>query len=315
VIEVSDSLESTYRKDISFLVFSGITYTLTPNVADSETLLRLWKTQDLQDAETVAHVQEDNYINPLIADQNNGPGLENWERYFVRLPLDYGRDEEQWQKTALICQDFGYWGSSIEPEFMRCPPEDDTPAIYEELFLYNNPIQDYTYVYCEPYLYSNIAFFSNSGVSDYANAGVFPGNEIPFDGYTEGELVTYDPLHNRLANTSAPVGNGYGDWEGVYTNISPCLPLTGFFVNDLADGSLTYVDAPLWDASIYKAPPTCENEPGSYSVDANHYKIGYAYFVADASAAEDGFFDVQQQSAWRFPTDVNQSLYLLPRAG
>jgi hypothetical protein len=314
-IEVSDSLESTYRKDISQMIFGGIAYTLSPAVADSETPLRLWKTQDLQDAGTVAHLLEDNYINPLLADRNNGPGLENWEKYFIRLPLDYGRNENQWEKTALICQDFGYWGSTIEPEFMRCPPEDDAPAIYEELFLYNQPIQDYTYVYTEPYLYSNIAYFTSPEVGDYENAGFFPANEIPFDGFTEGALISYDPLHNRLADTDSSVGNGYGDWLGIYTNISPCNPLTGFFINDLADGALTYVDAPLWDASIYKAPPTCEHDPGSYTVDANHYKIGYAYFVADASAAEDGFFDPQQQAAWRYPTDKVPSLYLLPRGG
>lgn len=314
LIEATDSLESTYRIDISQLIFGGITYRLSPSVADAETPLRLWKTQDLQDAGTLAHLAEDNYINPLVADQNNGPGQENWERYFVRLPLDYERNGVEWQKTALICQDFAYWGTSIEPEFMRCPPEDDTPAIYEELFLYDQPIQDYTYVYCEPYLYSNIAYFTGFETGDYENAGFFPGNEVPFDGYDEGTLVTYDPLHSRLANTSLPVGSGYGQWEGIYTNVSPCLPLSGFLVNDLVDGSLTRVDPPIWDASIYIAPPTCEHEPGSYSVDANHYKLCYAYFVADASAAEDGFFDPQQISAWRYIQEpLERNLYLTPR--
>jgi hypothetical protein len=102
----------------------------------------------------------------------------------------------------------------------------------------------------------------------------------------------------------------------VYTNQNPCVGLSGFFVNDVLDGALDPVAAPLWDASIYKAAPTCENDPGSYAVDANHYKIGYAYFVADASAAEDGFFDVQQTSAWRYPTEpLTKTLYVLPRGG
>jgi len=316
VIEISDSLEGTYRENISELVFGGIQYKLTPNVADSEVPLRLWKTQDLQDVGIVAHLVEDNYINPLIADQNNGPGLVNWEKYFIRLPLDYERNGSNWQKTTLICQDFGYWGTTTDPERMQCPPEDDTPAIYEELCLFGDETpNDYTYVYCEPYLYSNIAFFTGYEVADYSNAGFFPANEVPFDDYDEAVLIEYAPLHNRRADVSSPVGLGYGDWEGVYTNVNACLPLSGFFVNDVQDGSLDPVAAPIWDASIYKLAPTCENNPESYSVDTNHYKIGYCYFVADASAAEDGFFDPQQPSAWREPdgSDLERTLYMLPR--
>jgi hypothetical protein len=315
-IEVSDSLEGTYREDITQLIFGGITYRLTPSVADSEVPLRLWKTQDLQDVGTLAHLAEDNYINPLVADQNNGPGQENWEKFFVRLPLDYERNGEQWQKVALICQDFAYYGSNIDPEKMRCPPEDDTPAIYEELFLYDQPIPDYTYVYCEPYLYSNIAYFTSPELGDYENAGFFPAYDLPFDGYEEAELVSYDPLHNRLADTTSPAGEGYGDWVGVYSNLNPCISLSGFFINDQLDGALEPVSAPIWDASIYKIPPTCENDPESYSVDANHYKIGYCYFVADASAAEDAFFDIQQISAWRYVQEpLRRNLYLTPRGG
>jgi hypothetical protein len=48
-------------------------------------------------------------------------------------------------------------------------------------------------------------------------------------------------------------------------------------------------------------------------VDANHYKIGYSYFVADASAAEDAFFDVAQEAAWRYPVTQPKTLYLTPR--
>jgi hypothetical protein len=100
---------------------------------------------------------------------------------------------------------------------------------------------------------------------------------------------------------------------GQYVNVNPCIPLTGFLETDLVQGGVAPVAPPVWDASIYKFAPTCENEKSSYSVDANHYKVGYAYFVADASAAEDGFFDIQQEAAWRDPEPQSQSLYLLPR--
>jgi hypothetical protein len=312
-ITITDNITTAYRADITNQVFSNYRIYMSPNVYDSEVPLRLWKGQDLQDAETVAHLAEDNYINPLIADQNNGPGPENWERYFVRLPLDYGRTEEEWQKSTLICQDFGYWGSTIQPEKMRCPPEDDAPAIYEELFLYDQPVPDYTYVYCEPYLYSNIAYFNSGEVGIYRNSGIFPATDVQFDDFNEAELIEYEPLHNRQADVTSPVNKGYGDWLGDYVNINPCIPLTGFFTTDLVSGGIEPVLAPVWDASIYKFAPTCENDPESYSVDSNHYKIGYAYFVADASAAEDGFFDPQQEAAWRFPVTQPKTLYVTPR--
>lgn len=347
-ITISDALTTTYRADITDLLFSGITYYMSPNVYNAETPLRLWKAQALQVAETLEHLAEDNYINPLLADLNNGPGPENWEKYFIRLPLDYERNGEEWQKVALACQDFAYWGSSVDPEVMRCPPEDDTPAVYEELFLYDQPVPDYTYVYAEPYLYSNIAYYDTSEVGNYRNAGIYPASDVQFDEFSEAEFIGYEPLHNRRAYTDnvgllteinevtrlLDIGiqandfsriqqlagrlyflqtRTYGDWEGQYVNINPCVPLTGFFTTDFLDRSVEAVVPPVWDASVYKYAPTCENAKASYNVDANHYKIGYAYFVADASAAEDGFFDIEQEAAWRYPTTQPKTLYLTPR--
>ncbi len=312
-ITISDSITTVFTADITNLVFSGITYYMSPNVYDAETTLRLWKSQDLQEAETVAHLAEENYINPLIADINNGPGAENWEQYFIRLPLDYGRNETDWQKTALICQDFAYWGSSIDPEKMNCPPEFGQPLIYEELFLYNQPVPDYAFVYAESYLYSNIGYYDVRTSESYANAGIFPTFELEFDEFTEASLTDYNPLHNRQADVTSSVNEGYGDWEGVYVNINPCQTLTGFLTNDLLSGAVQPILPPVWDASIYKFAPTCQNDPESYSVDANHYKIGYAYFVADASAAEEGFFDPQQEAAWREPVSQPKTLYLVAR--
>jgi hypothetical protein len=312
-ITMSDSITSAYRSDISEKVFSGVTFYMSPNVQDAESPLRLWKGQDLQVVETLAHLAEDNYINPLRADLNSGPGPENWEKYFIRLPLDYGRNEAVWQKTALICQDFGYWGSSIEVEKLECPSESSLPIVYEELFLYPRPIPDYTYVYCEPYLYSNIGYFALSPDGEYQNAGVYPANDLEYDEFFEAQTIDYDPLHNRQADTVSSVTKGYGNWVGEYVNINLCVPLTGFITTDLLNGAVSPVAAPIWDASIYKIPPTCQNDPASYDVDTNHYKVGYAYFVADASAAEDGFFDIQQEAAWRYPVTQPKTLYMTPR--
>ena len=311
-ITISDILTTAYTQDISALVFSGIQYYFSPNVFDSETPLRLWKDEALQVVETLDHLTEENYPNGLLADQNTGPGPDNWQRYFVRLPPAYSRNEINWQKANLICQDFAYWGTSIEPELMTCPPESLTPKIYEELFLYGDEVGTNTYVYSEPYLYSNVGYFNFYQVGDYVNSGVFPVFDVPFDEFTEGDLIEYDPLHSRQADTISTTGSGYGDWEGIYVNTDPCQVVTGFLVNDLRDMVVTEIPAPVWDASIYKFPPTCSSEPSTYSADANNYKIGYAYFAADMGAAEDGFFDVQQEAAWRYPVNLPKTGYLVP---
>lgn len=326
-ITISDTLTSAFTSDITDLVFSGVNTLMSPNVADAETTLRLWKAEALQEAETRQHLLEENFPNPLIADINKGPGAENWERYFIRLPLDYGRNNTTWQKVALICQDFAYWGSSIEPELMDCPPEQRLPAIYEELFLYDQPIPDYEFVYCEPYLYSNVAYydFTNlplylesfdsaydrpGALNPYDNSGVFPTTDFAVDEFFEAQLIEYEPLHNRQANVTSPYGAGYGDWQGVYVNVNPCVSLTGYLTTDLLIGGVIPEVAPIWDASIYKFAPTCDNSIETYAVDANHYKLGYAYFIADASAAEEGFFDIQQEAAWR-SAPKEKSLYMV----
>jgi hypothetical protein len=314
VVTISDSLTSEFRYDISSIVFSGLQYYMSPNVRDAETTLRLWKGQALQVVETIELLERQSYINPLRADINSGPGPENWEKFFVRLSPAYQRDGTEWQKVLLTCQDFANQGSSISPERMTCPPEDNTPVIYEELFLLGDFAPNRKFVYTEPYLYSNIGFFDIVQGGLYENAGVYPTIDNPFDEYQEAELVDYEPLHSRQADVTSPVGQGYGDWEGIYLSIENCIELSGFVTNDIITGAVTAVVPPVWDASIYKYAPTCNNNPESYYVDANHYKVGYAYFAADLSAAEDGFFDVQQEYAWRYPQTQPKTGYLTPTA-
>lgn len=309
VIEISDSLTSSYRLDISSLVFSGVIYRMSPNVYDAETPLRLWKTQQLQAADTTELINRDIYPNPLVADLNSGPALDNWQRFFVRMPLDYGRNQAVWQKTALICENFAYFGSNVEPEKMDCPPPASLPQIYEEICLRGDRT-DYTYVYSEPYFYSTVVYDDFASVdASYTNASVRPTVDVDYDEYTEAQFIEYDPLHNRLVDFST---ENFGNWQGVYMNVNACGFLTGYYVNDVLDATVELIEPPVWDASIYKFPPTCDNPSGTYSVDANNYKICYAYFVADASAAEDGFFDPQQEAAWRVPETQPKTLYIVP---
>lgn len=312
-ITISDNLTTTYQADITELTFSGITYYMSPNVYNAETPLRLWKSQDLQIAETVDHLEQNTFINPLVADLNNGPGPDNWEKYFIRMPLEYSRSGSAWGKVSLVCKNFAYWGSSIDPEAMRCPPGKSIPAIYEELFLYAEDVPDYTYVYSEPYLYSNIAYFDGAPDFQYSSTGLFPAQDLEFDGFDEALLLDYEPLHNRQADVVSPVSEGYGDWVGQYVNVNSNVSLSGYLAEDLERNGVEPVAAPVWDASIYKFAPTCESEKSTYDVDSNHYKISYSYFVADASAAEDPFFDLSKEASWRYPVTQPRTLYCTPR--
>lgn len=314
-ITISDNLTTTFRADITELVFSGITYRMVPNIHNSQTPLRLWKAQDLQVSDDLSDLSRENFVNILRADLNNGPGPENWEKFFVRMPLEYGRDGLHWKKATQICKNFTYWGSGVEPEKMNCPDSGSKPQIYEELFLYSKPVGDFSYVYSEPYLYSNVAYFDLSEEGEFLNPGVFPASDVQFDDFNEAQFVEYDPLHNRQADVTSPVNQGYGNWVGQYVDINPCLTTSGFFETDLLNGAISPTKAPIWDASIYKFAPTCEFQPESFNVDTNHYKVSYSYFVADASAAEDPFFDISQEAAWRYPKDQERTLYSTNRGG
>lgn len=289
-ITISDSLTTAFTHDISNLVFSGLSYYMSPNVLDSETLLRLWKSEPLSVIDSLNELELLRNSNPLRADINSGPSDENWERYFVRLPPAYGRNEAVWQKVNLVCQDFGYWGSPITPEKMTCPPEESKPRIYEQVHLFRERPDAPTYLYSEPYLYSDVVYGYSQSV-DYGNSAILPVYDQPYDDFDEGSVVPYEPLHNRRADITSPVGQGYGEWEGGYYRAAPCYEPTGFLVNDLLSGNLEPISAPLWDASVYKLPPTCGSQQSSSTVDANHFKVGYAFFAADLSTAEDGVFD------------------------
>ena len=306
-IIISDSLTSVYRFDITDYVFSGIQYYMSPNVLDSETPLRLWKAQSLQVTDG-----EHDYINSLIADENNGPGDENWQQYFVRLPPRYERNGSVWQKTALVCKNFGYWGSDISLTDTRCPPENEVPRIYEQVCLFKDEFSSMSTMYSEPYLYSDILFGETYETDDFSNAGVLPAFDKAYDEFSEGLISTYEPLHNRRVNTSLPVGGGYGNWEGLYLRSVQCAELSGFVTSDLLSEVIYPVEPPVWDYSMYKLPTSCAVNEGSYAVDLNNFKVGYAYFAADLSCAEDGFFDIHQEASWREPSTREKTLYILP---
>lgn len=289
-ITISDSLTTSYTYDISDYVFSGLTYYMSPNVEDSETLLRLWKSPSLFCISDVSDYNRLSYPNALISGENEGPANDDWERYFIRLAPSYQRNGTNWQRVNLICQDFGYWGSPPLPETMVPPSQEARPSIYEELAAQRGVIAPNTFIYSEPYLYSDL--LPDYGFSDlYEDSEEYSCPVQIVDGYEEGYTVDYDPLHERHADTISAQGKGYGDWLGSYYFASECVTLNGHLIKDIEIGAIDSVPAPIWDSSMYKLPVLPLLDQESALVDSNHFLVGYAFFASDLSAAGEATFD------------------------
>jgi hypothetical protein len=257
-------------------------------------------------------VDEEIYDNPLIADLNRGPGDENWDRSFIRLPSEYGRKDSVWNKAKLAVQDFTYGGTNGALKMMQCPTEVVKPQLYDEVAFYKRDPSVGTVLYSESFIYSDVEGFFN--LTEYFAApliqtGEFAAAEFdfvfdyPYDEWYEANLSDYEPLNIRSTLPN-------GDWDGVYVEPTGNRPLSGFVTKDLRVKSAIPVPAPVWDASIYKYAPLCPEAPVSFAEDPNNCKVGYAYFAADLAAAEDGFFNQQSDVAWREPLVKDQSLYI-----
>ena len=293
-------------------VFSEAKFYLGPAVQNAGSTLRPWKTRSLEVANEVT-LDEGIYANALVADLNKGPGDENWDRSFIRLPSEYGRENKVWNKTKLVVEDFTYAGTDSSLKEMKCPTETIKPQIYEEVIFYNRDPSAGTLLYSEPFLFSDVEGFFNlseyfdtptNSLGEYELANFDFVFEDRYDEWYEADLEEYQPLHFRQTADS-------GDWEGIYVEPTGNRPLSGFLAKDLRVKSAITVSAPVWDASIYKYPPLCPEVPESFDEDPNNCKVGYAYFAADLSAAEDGFFDQQKNIAWREPLVDDQTLYML----
>jgi len=289
-VEISDSLTGVFRFDISHLVFSGLAYRITPNVEDSETLLRVWKNNSLQVSDSSGDLEASQYLNALRADVNSGPSDPNWSRFHIRLPPSYGRDGVSWQKVSQICQNLCYWGTPVIRENMGCPPPKQEPQIYEKVCMEREPIEKVTLLYSEPYFFSDVDFSFHGG-EDYDNSDVVPGLDQPFDDFIEADLRDYSPLNERGVDLTSPVGAGFGEWDGIYVLPGECVELTGHFANDIIEEVVTPVFPPIWDSSVYKLPPHCKVGDNSGRVDSNNFTVGYAFFTADLSAAGEPVFE------------------------
>ena len=290
-VYVTDSVTSAFRFSITDLIFSGLIYKASPSVLNAEKLLRIWKTESLFCIESPNKINTLSCPNALIADSNSGPGDPNWEKFFIRLPTEYERNGVEWQKVSKICQGFSYWGSPQSEESMKCPPQEESVILYEELAEAKSSERPYMYVYEEPYLnsYSVISYGDDNG---FDNSLSLPSTSTNTDEFESSYREKYNPLHNRRAIVNRPVGKGYGDWEGSYYRYNPCSEVTGHLSNEISSNSMEKMDPPMWDSSMYKVPKTCLLDTKSSEVDSNHYVMGYAFFCADISAANEPMFDV-----------------------
>lgn len=293
-------------------VFSRAKFFLAPAVQNAGVTLRPWKTVSLEVTDEI-QLDEDTYHNPLVADNNLGPGDENWDRSFIRLPSEYGRNSKRWNQTELTVEDFTYAGTAGNLKVMKCPTNVITPQIYDELVFTNSQPSETRLIYTEPFLYSSVQGYENPvnylPTNSVASGGFTVadfdfGSDSSYDEWSEADLEDYEPLHNRQVRPN-------GDWDGMYLKYTGNIGFSGFDERDLRVKSLTVVPPPVWDASIYKYPPLCPEDTSTYAENPNNCKVGYAYFAADLAAAEDGFFDQQQDVAWREPLVKNQTLYMV----
>lgn len=298
--------------NITEQVFSEAKFFLSPAVQNAGATLRPWKTLSLEVTDEV-QLADDTYHNPLVADDNLGPGDENWDRSFIRLPCEYGRNSKRWNQAELTVEDFTYAGTAGNLQKMKCPTNAITPEIYDELVFTNTPPSVDKMIYSEPFLFSSVQGYdapinyfrqTTETIGAYTVADFDFVTDTQYDEWKEADLEEYEPLHYRQVRAN-------GDWEGVYLKYTGSIGFSGFTERDLRVKSLITVAAPVWDASIYKYPPLCSQDAISYDENPNNCKVGYAYFAADLAAAEDGFFDQQKDVAWREPLVKNQTLYMV----
>jgi hypothetical protein len=294
------------RVRLDKVVYASPLWKFNPSVMNSTTPLRVWKNHVLEvvdDAsdeisnENVSEFLESKaYHNALVADHNTGPERENSYRYFVRLPAEYSRNSRQWNKATNIVGSYGYFSSVYPLADTAVRPYDLRPYLYDDVYCQcAADLPDYAIFYQEDYLVSTIkearinaqAGFADSRIEFEDAAEVFPfqaGLITEYDAYDEREIV-----------------NGDGEWAGTYFKWQRRGPLTGYLITDVLDSrirAVEYSEQPEGDYSFIKAPNTEFPDDVDVANFAN-YVVGYAYFTADLSAADEPVFDPAVKYSWR----------------
>lgn len=283
---------------ISDYLKGNFIYTMTPNLENCYTPLRLWKPQVLTAMDDLSY-EAPNYWNPLIADHNTGPYPEDDYRHFVRLPLEYVRDGKQWQRAIAVCNNQSYFSAPPNESETEIEVPVDRPVLYDEDY-YKTDLPENTTFYNEDYLVSTIREDNEPTQAFYHDSAItFESDElIPF--YNFAKISTYDPFDYRVANIVTT------NWEGdYYVREAPTmnLSLSGFLATDMEKHILEELPEsldPVWDAPKLKYPNT-EFPDSNDKAHLKNYVVSYAYFVADYSASDEPVFDPDSPHCWREP--------------
>ena len=286
-VEITDSITSAFRYDISEYVFSGAAYKVVPDLRNSEIPLRVYKEEPLMVCSDPDLLAQGMVKNPFLAGDNCGPASENQDKYSVRLPLEYGRESSQWARTNQVCESFSYWGTRDALTNLNTEDNRIVPEIYEDLVMRSQDPSKFSYVYSEPYLFSGLDIRRTSYSEAWDNSALLPASPHKDGLWSPSRLEPYDPMANRRVDSD-------GDWIGTYSKVFRCNNLSGFFWNDYSRDAMEILEPPVWDASIYKYPTFTDRNKPSLQTSPNNYRVQYALFIAGQSVAGDCVFDLRE---------------------
>jgi len=284
------------RVRLDQIIFESPIWRMQPLILNSETPLRVWKNRVLTVSETY---EESSVFNSLIADYNRGPEDPESYRHFLRLPIEYSRDEKFWTRAESVASNQGYFSRPISKSETRVSPEELKPLVYAEDYRIpaDNPIlgEDPLY-YDEDYLVSSVSDDTFDPQPFFSDSSLKFEDESVVSQYREGSLTDYDALAARVPDEN-------GQWQGTYLKRVLSGALTGYLETDLdllLMRELGTGEDPVFDRSVYRTPNVeFPDDPDEASF--SNFTTCYAYFSANFSAADDPVFDPKSLQCLRVP--------------
>lgn len=274
-------------------------FKIHPSIQNSATPLRIWKDHIMTVADGVPSNVELDFRNFLVADENRGPNNHDNFRSYVRLPLEYQRGGKQWNKAVQACNNQQYLQNPqrlSKPEYI----EGATPElpIYDES--YDDTFDPSQNFYHEDFLVSTLKEDTTDMQDSFTDASVVYEVEefSPFDFFSMSE---YNPYDYRMVSSQD------GNWKGFYLRygLKQQKP-TGHLSQDIDDQLFSILPAteePIYDESYVKRP-NIDFPDEIDSAELKNYVLGYAYFSADFSAADEPVFDPTDDFCWRHNSTV-----------
>jgi len=263
-VNESSNLRLNLFKDL----YSALSWKMAPSVANSSSPLRIWKNRPL--------VTDFN----LAADQNNGSEPIDNYLYYIRLPIEYPRNQKLWNRAEKTCHNFGYFGQSLTNTTVENVLETRRPEIYSSS---KDFYADGEIIYYEPFLESSADQEFSKSQEGFTDSQINLDQE--YVNFSTGKITEYDPFDFRVPTTN-------GNWKGSYYYGSG-RKSSGHLEQDLLDTILFPADRsqiPIWDSSPLLYPEISPPELEVGKIIKGH-SVSYAYFVADFSASDEPVFD------------------------